>query len=82
FLVQPEDDLSLAAVLRSPIFDVSEETLFALAGERPSGLSLIASLRQHAGESAALAAIAAQLDTWSDEAAFKPVFEFYAGALA
>ncbi|RWP33263.1 double-strand break repair helicase AddA [Mesorhizobium sp.] len=82
FLVQPEDDLSLAAVLRSPILDVSEETLFALAGERPSGLSLIASLRQQAGESAALAAIAAQLDTWSDEAAFRPVFEFYAGALA
>ncbi len=82
FLVQPEDDLSLAAVLRSPIFDVSEETLFALGGARPSGLSLIASLRQHAGESAALAAIAAQLDTWSDEAAFRPVFEFYAGALA
>ncbi|RWP63564.1 double-strand break repair helicase AddA [Mesorhizobium sp.] len=82
FLVQPEDDLSLAAVLRSPIFDVSEEMLFALAGARPSGLSLIASLRQHAGESAALAAIAAQFDTWSDEAAFRPVFEFYAGALA
>lgn len=82
FLVQPEDDLSLAAVLRSPIFDVSEEMLFALAGERPSGLSLIASLRQQAGESAASAAIAAQLDTWSDEAAFRPVFEFYAGALA
>ncbi|SIT54181.1 ATP-dependent nuclease subunit A [Mesorhizobium prunaredense] len=82
FLVQPEDDLSLAAVLRSPIFDVSEEMLFALAGARQSGLSLIASLRQQAGESAALAAIAAQLDTWSDEAAFRPVFEFYAGALA
>ncbi|MER8825108.1 double-strand break repair helicase AddA [Mesorhizobium sp. M0938] len=82
FLIQPEDDLSLAAVLRSPIFDVSEEMLFALAGERPSGLSLIASLRRQAGESAALAAIIAQLDTWSDEVAFKPVFEFYAGALA
>ncbi|MCF6113757.1 double-strand break repair helicase AddA [Mesorhizobium muleiense] len=82
FLVQPEDDLSLAAVLRSPIFDVSEEMLFALAGVRPSGLSLIASLRQQAGESAALAAIVSQLDTWSDEAAFRPVFEFYAGALA
>ncbi|TIM69563.1 MAG: double-strand break repair helicase AddA, partial [Mesorhizobium sp.] len=82
FLVQPEDDLSLAAVLRSPIFDVSEEMLFALAGARPSGLSLIASLRQQAGASAALAAIVAQFDTWSDEAAFRPVFEFYAGALA
>ncbi|RVB72604.1 MULTISPECIES: double-strand break repair helicase AddA [unclassified Mesorhizobium] len=82
FLIQPQDDLSLAALLRSPVFDVSEEMLFALAGERPSGLSLIASLRQQAGESAALAAIVAQLDTWSDEAAFKPVFEFYAGTLA
>ena len=45
FLIQPQDDLSLAAVLRSPIFDVSEETLFTLAGERPAGLSLIASLQ-------------------------------------
>lgn len=82
FLIQPQDDLSLAALLRSPVFDVSEETLFALAGERPSGLSLVASLRKQAGENTALAAIVAQLDTWSDEAAFKPVFEFYAGALA
>ncbi|TIS74402.1 MAG: double-strand break repair helicase AddA, partial [Mesorhizobium sp.] len=32
FLIQPEDDLSLAAVLRSPIFEVSEETLLTLAG--------------------------------------------------
>ncbi|MCV3206302.1 double-strand break repair helicase AddA [Mesorhizobium sp. YC-39] len=82
FLIQPQDDLSLAAVLRSPIFDVSEETLFKLAGERPTGLALIASLRKHAGESTALAAIVAQLDTWSNEAAFKPVFEFYAAILA
>lgn len=82
FLIQPQDDLSLAAVLRSPIFDVSEETLFKLAGERPTGLALIASLRKHAGGSTALAAIVAQLDTWSNEAAFKPVLEFYAAILA
>lgn len=82
FLIQPQDDLSLAAVLRSPIFDVSEETLFALAAERPSGLSLIASLGQHAGESPALANVLARLDGWANEAAFKPVFEFYAGVLA
>lgn len=82
FLVQPEDDLSLAAVLRSPVFDVSEEQLFALAAGRPSGVSLIASLRRHAGESVALAAVVSRLDTWSNEAAFKPVFEFYAAALA
>ncbi|MER8519033.1 double-strand break repair helicase AddA [Mesorhizobium sp. M0643] len=82
FLIQPEDDLSLAAVLRSPIFDVSEEQLFALAAQRPSGVSLIASLRRHVGESEALAAVVSRLDTWSNEAAFKPVFEFYAAALA
>ena len=37
FLIQPEDDLSLAAVLRSPIFGVSEETLFELAAGAPAG---------------------------------------------
>ncbi|MGX5800754.1 double-strand break repair helicase AddA [Bradyrhizobium sp. Arg314] len=81
FLIQPEDDLSLAAVLRSPIFEVSEE-LLALAGERPKGRSLIASLRQHAADDEALAAIVSRLDAWATEVAFKPVFEFYAAALA
>ncbi|TPM40173.1 double-strand break repair helicase AddA [Mesorhizobium sp. B2-3-4] len=81
-LIQPQDDLSLAAVLRSPIFDLPEETLFTLAAQRPSGLSLAASLRRHADESEALAAIVAQLDIWAGEAAFKPVFEFYAALLA
>ena len=33
FLIQPEDDLSLAAVLRSPIFGLAEDALFALAAE-------------------------------------------------
>jgi ATP-dependent helicase/nuclease subunit A len=81
FLIQPQDDLSLAAVLRSPIFDVSEEALFALAGAREKGVSLIASLRAHAGTDAALAPVVKLLDGWTNEAAFKPVFEFYAGLL-
>ncbi|AZO26669.1 ATP-dependent helicase/nuclease subunit A [Mesorhizobium shonense] len=82
FLIQPEDDLSLAAVLRSPIFEVSEETLLMVAGERPKGQSLIASLRQHAAGDEALAAVVSRLDAWANEVAFKPVFEFYAAALA
>ncbi|CAN7186253.1 double-strand break repair helicase AddA [Mesorhizobium sp. LjRoot246] len=81
-LIQPQDDLSLAAVLRSPSFDLPEEMLFTLAAQRPPGLSLIASLRQHATESDRLSKIVAQLDIWTNEAAFKPVFEFYAGLLA
>jgi len=82
FLLQPEDDLSLAAVLRSPIFDVAEDRLLALAAERPSGLSLFGALRSRAEADPALAAIVAQLDTWSNQAAFRPVFEFYADCLA
>ncbi len=82
FLTQPEDDLSLAAVLRSPIFDVSEEVLFSLAAGRERGVSLIAALRAHAGTDAATGAVVARLDGWASEAAFRPVFEFYAGLLA
>ena len=35
FLALPEDDLSLAATLRSPLFDWSEQDLFTLAHGRP-----------------------------------------------
>ncbi|MGO4841448.1 3'-5' exonuclease, partial [Rhizobiaceae sp. 2RAB30] len=31
FLLQPEDDLSLAALLRSPVFGLSEDALFRLS---------------------------------------------------
>ncbi|MGB3540697.1 MAG: double-strand break repair helicase AddA [Mesorhizobium sp.] len=82
FLIQPQDDLSLAAVLRSPIFDVSEEALFALAGQREKGVSLFTSLRAHSNTNADLEAVVKRLDGWANEVAFKPVFEFYAGLLA
>src|SRR5207247_533302 len=73
FLIQPQDDLCLAAVLRSPIFEVSEETLLTLAGERPKDQSLIASLRRHAAADEALASVVSRLDSWANEVAFKPV---------
>lgn len=38
FLATPEDDLSLAAVLRSPLFGWSEDALFRLAHGRPGFL--------------------------------------------
>lgn len=77
FLIQPEDDLSLAAVLRSPIFGIDEDTLFALAASRPQRQSLAASLRSLALDRPDLAAVAGVLDAWSTEASFRPVFEFY-----
>ncbi|MER2535398.1 MAG: double-strand break repair helicase AddA [Rhizobiaceae bacterium] len=82
FLLQPGDDLSLAALLRSPVFSVSEEALYRLAAGRPVTMSLGASLRLHAREDGELAGIAARLDAWGAEAAFSPVFEFYSSVLA
>ena len=38
FLATPEDDLSLAAVLRSPLFGLSEDALFRLAHPRKGRL--------------------------------------------
>ncbi|MEM7717604.1 MAG: double-strand break repair helicase AddA [Pseudomonadota bacterium] len=45
FLALPEDDLSLAAALRSPLFGWSEGDLFDLAANRPSGHYLWQTLR-------------------------------------
>ena len=46
FLATPEDDLSLAAVLKSPIFGWSEAELYALAHPRPARSFLWQALRE------------------------------------
>ena len=81
-VLQPEDDLSLAALLRSPVFGLSEDELFRLSWDRGGGVSLDAALRRAAPGDPRMAAIVAQLDAWATAAAFRPVFEFYAGVLA
>ncbi|SIT80960.1 double-strand break repair helicase AddA [Pontibaca methylaminivorans] len=48
FLATPEDDLSLATVLKSPLGGWSEQDLFTLAHHRPEGSYLWQALR-HAG---------------------------------
>ncbi|WP_163272209.1 double-strand break repair helicase AddA [Chelativorans alearense] len=82
FLLQPHDDLSLAAVLKSPLFGLDEEALFHLAWPRADGVSLFAALREKAKVDGALGAVLETLVDWQAQAAFKPVFEFYAGVLA
>lgn len=79
--LQPHDDLSLAALLRSPIFALTDEELFTLAHDRGAGTSLDAALRRKASGDLMLAGVVEALDRWSSEAAFKPVFDFYAGVL-
>nr|MDQ2705043.1 PD-(D/E)XK nuclease family protein [Pseudomonadota bacterium] len=81
FLLQPEDDLSLAAVLRSPIFGLNEDMLFELAARRGERSSLAEELRRRAPGDIFLADVVARLDAWANEAAYRPVFEFFSGVL-
>jgi ATP-dependent helicase/nuclease subunit A len=81
FVLQPEDDLSLAAILKSPIFGLSEDALFSLAAGRPEGTSLIEIVKNRSVSDSILAAIANDLDRWANEAAFRRPFEFYSGVL-
>jgi len=81
FALQPEDDLSLAALLRSPIFALTEEELFGLAHDRGAA-SLFSALRAKAPGNPRLADVLAALEHWRNEAAFRPAFEFYAAVLA
>lgn len=81
YLLQPQDDLSLASVLKSPLFGLTEDQLYHLAIDRPASSSLGEWMRRRAEADARLAEIVRLLDGWASDAAFKPVFEFYAGVL-
>jgi ATP-dependent helicase/nuclease subunit A len=79
FVLQQEDDLTLAALLRSPLCGVSEEALFGLAHTRKTSLwgALVAAQdkRELAGAHAFLSEMLALAD-------YAPPFEFYSHALA
>ena len=80
--LQPADDLSLAALLRSPVFGISDDDLTALSAKRRDGQYLAERIaeRAEAGD-LRYTAIARQLKIWRDEADFAPVHEFYARVL-
>ncbi len=81
FLLLPEDDLTLAALLKSPLIGLDEEQLFALAYNRRSSLwnALLAAAETDAAAfepaRAWLSGLLAQVD-------FVRPFELYAGVLA
>ena len=79
FLMLPEDDLSLANVLKSPIFNLSEEDLFKLANKRKR--SLWQSLRYFAKREEKFQEVAATLSLWLGRADILPPFEFFANLL-
>lgn len=50
FILQPHDDLSLSAALKSPLFGLTEEELLQLAAMRAPGISVWAELNRLADE--------------------------------
>ncbi|MFP9135661.1 double-strand break repair helicase AddA [Devosia sp. XGJD_8] len=73
-LLNPAEDLQLAALLRSPLFDLSEDDLFALAQPRAKGETLYQALK--ASTNPACAAAYAQLSNWRGALDFERPFEF------
>lgn len=66
FVALPEDDLSLAAALRSPLFGLTEAELFDLAHPRGKGEFLWSALRRRRADFPALFAILDDLRRQSD----------------
>lgn len=85
FVLQPADDLSLASVLKSPLFGLNEEQLYRLAQPRGKNQTLYAAIEQlamgDAPDAAHWQALYAKLRRWRNMADTMPVFEFYARIL-
>ncbi|GGB47300.1 double-strand break repair helicase AddA [Roseibium aquae] len=85
FLLLSEDDLSLASILKSPLFDLDDEALLEIArqdnGERRPG-TLWQSLVAKSGQSPRWTAVRERLETWRARADFMPPFEFFARLLS
>ena len=79
FLVLPEDDLALANVLKSPLFDFDDDDLIRLAPGRKG--ALWAALLAATGTDRRYDAAATRLKRWRARADFLPPFEFLAWLL-
>ncbi len=78
-LLLEADNLALACVLKSPLFGIDEDELYALAHDRAGTLE--ASLREREGENARFADAAKKLSRWRVEAAALRPFDFYSRVL-
>lgn len=82
FVLLPEDDLSLCALLKSPLFDFSEEDVFAAAVGREEGTSVWANLQAKGGAGEGrISSAADRLRTHIAEAARFSVHDFFARVL-
>ncbi|MDR1827989.1 MAG: UvrD-helicase domain-containing protein [Methylobacteriaceae bacterium] len=78
----PEDDLTLAEALKSPLVGLDDADLERLAASRQPGVSLWRSLHSHAGggDDAAMRAVMA-VRSWQELAAHRGGFGFYSALL-
>jgi ATP-dependent helicase/nuclease subunit A len=79
FLTLPEDDLALAVVLKSPLFDLDDDDLLVIAPERRG--TLWSALLAAATTSDRFVAAAETLKRWRALADFAPPFEFFSTIL-
>jgi len=79
FVLLPEDDLTFAVVLKSPLFGFTDDLLFELAHGRDGGLWRALEARR--AERAEFAAAHDSLKSLLAAADFTPPFEFYARLL-
>ncbi|MGE3626261.1 MAG: double-strand break repair helicase AddA [Hyphomicrobiales bacterium] len=77
FVLMPGDDLSLAALLKSPLFGFGDDDLFELCHGREGSLWRALQVSQ----SPRYAPAAARLDDWLGRADFQPPYEFFARIL-
>lgn len=81
-LVLPEDDLSLAEALKSPLFEANDDDLVRIAAERGERESLDAALARVGAEDERIAGFAGRLARWRDLAGRLPPYELFSRILA
>ena len=79
FVLLPEDDLSLAEVLKSPFFNLDDDDLLALARGRKG--TLWDELKRRASEHVSWTEAAQNLTHFLNKADFAPPFEFFSDVL-
>ncbi len=81
FVVLPEDDLSLAALLKSPLFNLSEDDVFEIAATRSETQSVWQKLLALSQENSPLSAVADKLEYFIALSKTATVHDFFAAVL-
>ena len=81
FVLLSDDDLSLAALFKSPLLDLNEDDLFDVTAERPEGMSVWRRLRQLAESNQRFELAVDRLKRWMMRSAHQSPHDFYAALL-